>query len=99
MNYLSLAYISIITAVAAGFAFMQNALVDNFNIWNVLDKYGFPTAALAITVLFIWNRQKKADAERAELLGRNNELLTQLLSAVRVGNACKYINGEKENDG
>jgi hypothetical protein len=86
---------------------MQNALVDNFDIWHILDKYGYPTAILTLALLFIWNRQKKSDGERTELMERNNNLTEQLLNAVKYNNACKYVDfckfykqeEKKENDG
>jgi len=85
-----------LVAVSSALAMLQSAL-SNADIWTVLDKYGFPTAMLTITVLFIWNRQKKADSDRNDLISRNNELTQQLINAVKAGNACKYldIHGEK----
>lgn len=79
-----------LTTVAGAYTAFQTA-IGSYDIWAVLDKYGFPTAMLTVVVLFIWNRQKKADGERNELISQNSELVREVINAVKASNACKFI--------
>src|SRR3954464_13358802 len=94
-------YSIVITTSVSIFTLMQTTLFDQ-SIWQVLDKYGYPTAMLALAIWFIWNRQKKADGDRNDLISRNNELTRELITAVRTANACNFIESckfrEKENN-
>lgn len=77
--------------------FLIQGTGESVDFFTTLDRYGFPTAALIITVWFIWNRQKKSDAERNDLnqernnlIATNNDLTKQLIATVERGNQCMY---------
>lgn len=98
LHYKALAIYSLYLA----YVFIEGTTIGgDFNIFSILDKYGYPTAFLVVVLLILMNRQKKADAdaktqkeaadkERNDLIAQNNRLTVQLIDAVKAGNACKF---------
>lgn len=80
----------LVAAYTASIYILLQLTGGSSDIFQVLDKYGFPTAFLGIVLWFLWNRQKAADSERNGLISRNNELTADLLKAVKDGNQCHY---------
>lgn len=63
--------------------------VGSFNIFAIIDKYGYPTL-VSIVIYIIFSRQKKvADDERNGLMAQNNILTNEVLRAIRDGE-CKF---------
>jgi hypothetical protein len=76
----------ILTLSTVVFLFQGSGL----DIFTILDKYGFPTAVLAVAILFIWNRQKRSDADAAAQRQETNDLIRKLLEQKE----CKFT-GER----
>jgi hypothetical protein len=83
-------YKVVLMVAYASFGFLLDGVVNSVDFWALMDKYGFPTAALTVTIWFIWNRQKKADDERNSLMVQNNLLTQQLIDEVKKANSCNY---------
>lgn len=78
-----------IMAILTVYAYLFE-IANQLDLWAILDKYGFPTAAVIAACWFIWNRQKASDQERNGLIQQNNLITERLIKAVEAGNACKF---------
>lgn len=87
MNHFSLVVLTAFTWLAYQTVQVAAGTID---IFGIIDKYGYPTA-VSIAAFWWFSRQSKLQAgERNELIARNNDLTTQLISAVEKGPLCKF---------
>lgn len=64
--------------------------VTTLDFWGLLDKYGFPTAALVVVCLYLRTVQRKAEADKTQGDAERNGLIRELIDEVKKGNSCLY---------
>ncbi len=80
----------VIYSVFLMLAFQAVSMAPSFDLFAIVDKYGYPTAVSLIAFAYFSRQNTKQSDERNKLIKQNNDLTERLLESLEKKRECKY---------
>ncbi len=71
-------------------AFQAVNTAGSFDIFGMLDKYGYPTLVSSVVFMYFSRLTKKQADERNDLIERNNDLVERVIGVLEQRRECRY---------